>query len=63
MGKVAMPLPLSVAVPSGVAPSKNVTVPVAPAGVTVAVNVTSCPNTVEVGEPPTEVLVAVRARA
>ena len=41
--KVATP-PLSVPVPSVVAPSRKVTVPVAPDGVIVAVNVTLCPT-------------------
>jgi len=42
---VATPLPLSADVPSGTAPSMNVTVPVAPeGGLTVAENVTCCPN-------------------
>ena len=36
--------PLTVPVPSEVAPSKNCTVPVDAAGDTVAVNVTACPN-------------------
>ena len=36
--------PLKATVPSGVAPSKNCTVPVGPDGLTVAVNVTACPN-------------------
>ena len=41
----ATPLALSVAEPSVAAPSLNVTLPVGPeAGLTVAVNVTSCPN-------------------
>ena len=43
MENVAIPA-LSVPVPSVVAPSLNVTVPVAVLGVTVAVNVTDCPN-------------------
>ena len=42
--KVACPLALSVPVPSTVAPSLNVTVPVGEAPVTVAVNVTDCSN-------------------
>ena len=37
--------PLSVPVPSVVAPSRKVTVPVAVLGVTVAVSVTLCPKT------------------
>ena len=38
--------PLSATVPNGVAPSRNCTVPVGPEdGLTVAVNVTACPNT------------------
>jgi hypothetical protein len=41
--KVALPPP-KVPVPSTVVPSKNVTVPVAVAGATVAVNVTACPG-------------------
>ena len=40
---VAVPA-LSVPVPSVAAPSLKVTVPVAAPGVTVAVNVTACPN-------------------
>jgi len=40
---VAVP-PLTAAVPSELAPSKNCTVPVAAAGETVAVNVTACPD-------------------
>ena len=36
--------PLTVAEPSKLAPSKNCTFPVDPAGDTVAVNVTTCPN-------------------
>jgi len=40
---VAIP-PLTVPVPSVVAPSRNVTIPVAVEGVTVAVNVTACPK-------------------
>ena len=43
MENVALPA-LSVPVPRVVAPSLNVTVPVAVLGVTVAVNVTDCPN-------------------
>src|SRR6476646_3638597 len=42
--KVACPLALSVPVPSTVAPSLNVTVPVGESPVTFAVNVTDCPN-------------------
>ena len=39
-------LPLRATVPRGVTPSKNCTVPVGPEdGLTVAVNVTCCPNT------------------
>jgi hypothetical protein len=50
---VATPLPFSVPVPRLVAPSRNVTVPVGvpvpgATAVTVAVNVTFCPNTVGV---------------
>lgn len=42
--KVASPLALSVPVPSTVAPSLNVTVPVGESPVTFAVNVTDCPT-------------------
>ena len=42
MGKTAVP-PTSVALPSVMAPSKKVTVPVAAEGETVAVKVTVCP--------------------
>ena len=44
---VAFPVPLTVAVPIGVAPSMNVTVPlgVPPGPEVVAVNVTFCPKT------------------
>jgi len=42
--KAACPLALSVPVPSTVAPSLNVTVPVGETPVTFAVNVTDCPN-------------------
>src|ERR1043165_8497373 len=42
---VATPLPLSADEPSVIPPSRNVTVPVAPdSGLTVAENVTCCPN-------------------
>src|ERR1044071_8674180 len=44
IAKAATP-PLTVAVPSDVAPSRNCTVPVADVGATVAVNVTDCPTT------------------
>jgi hypothetical protein len=47
----------SVPVPNGVAPSLNVTVPVAVDGVTVAVNVTPCPKVEGVTEVVNAVLV------
>jgi len=43
VANVAVP-PLTFAVPSVAAPSRKVTVPVAPAGETVAVKVTACPK-------------------
>jgi len=58
----ACPL-LSATVPSAVAPSLNVTVPVGvpEADVTVAVNVTDCPTFDGFNEETSEVVVAVRA--
>jgi len=49
--KIAMPVPEfgSVTVPIVFVPSRNVTVPVAPVGVTVAVQFTACPNTEGLG--------------
>ena len=47
--------PLNGALPSDVAPSKNWTVPVAVAGVTVAVTVTLCPTTDGFGDVATAV--------
>jgi len=47
--KVARP-PLSLAVPKAVVPSRNVTVPVAAVGVTVAIKVTGCPKEDGLGE-------------
>jgi len=60
--RLAWPLALSVPVPSVLGPSRNVTVPAGvpvPGGLTttVAVKVTACPTTAELGEAVTEVVV------
>src|SRR6266567_2585504 len=62
---VATPLPLSVAVPSGFAPSVKVTVPVGVPEplVTVAVKVTACPKVLGLNEVVSVVVVGVAARA
>jgi hypothetical protein len=61
--KLATPEPSSIPAPSGVEPSMNITVPVGipePGAleVTVAVNVTDCPNTEGLAEEATSELVA-----
>ncbi len=54
---VACPDPLTVPVPSVVVPSLKVTVPVGPGlGLTIAVNVTACPNTDGLPDDVTDVL-------
>jgi hypothetical protein len=56
--KAATPLALSADVPSAEAPSMNVTVPVTPEdGLTVAVNVTCCPNAEGFSEDDNDVVV------
>src|SRR5258708_4812485 len=55
---VATPLPLSVPLPSAVAPSLNVTVPVGLAPVTVAVKVTACPKLLGLADDVSAVVVA-----
>ena len=53
--------PLTAAVPSELAPSKNCTVPVDPAGETVAVNVTACPDVDEFSDDVSAVVVPIAA--
>ena len=58
--RLTQPEPSSVTVPRGAEPSKKVTEPLGvPAALTVATNVTCCPNTAE----PTEALSAIVAAA